>query len=349
MKRVFSGRFDGYVVIVAALLSLSSQARAHHALNAFYDLDTPIRIEGTLTAVRWVNPHISFELEETGPDGQPVVWTVASGAPALVRRVGIDDDTFAVGAHVAISGFPSKRRANDMVGVIFHMDNGVDLPMFKGLAARLGFDLTASGAPVRGDAEQASAEAVSGIFRVWTFQDDPSIPRFEPEFLQSAIDARDDYDPLTNDPALSCTPRGMPFAMQNRFPVEFVEQNGSILLRLEMWAIERTIHMDGNAGGAMQPASPLGYSVGRWEGDSLLVTTTNIDWLYFDELGTPQSPEIEVEERFTLSDDATVLDYETTITDPGMLLEPAMRRGRWVWVPGDEIQPYGCTPISTDE
>ncbi|NNC66300.1 MAG: hypothetical protein HKN84_16075 [Gammaproteobacteria bacterium] len=50
-----------------------------------------------------------------------------------------------------------------------------------------------------------------------------------------------------------------------------------------------------------------------------------------------------------MSDDATVLDYETTITDPGMLVEPAMRRGRWVWVPGDEIQPYGCTPISTDE
>ncbi len=219
--------------------------------------------------------------------------------------------------------------------------------MFKGLAARLGFDLTASGAPVRGNAEQAGEQAVSGIFRVWNFRDDPSLPRFEPEFLQSAIDARADYDPLTDDPALNCTPRGMPFAMQNRFPIEFVEQTGSILLRLEMWAIERTIYMDASVSSAAQPATPLGYSVGRWDGDSLVVTTTNIDWPYFDELGTPQSPAIEVEERFTLSDDETVLDYETTITDPNTLVEPATRRGSWVWVPGDEIQPYGCTVFSS--
>lgn len=336
-------------VLAAAALALlfgGDRAGAHHALNAFYDLDSPIRIEGALSAVRWVNPHISFELEAIGPDGETEVWTVASGAPALLRRVGINADTFAVGDHVAISGFPSKRRPNDIVGVIFHMDNGVDLPMFKGLAARLGFDLTSSGAPVRGDAAQASEQAVSGIFRVWTFQDDPSIPRFEPEFLQSAIDARADYDPLTDDPALSCTPRGMPFAMQNRFPIEFVEQTDSILLRLEMWAIERTIHMDADAGGAPQAASPLGYSVGRWEGDSLVVTTTNIDWPYFDERGTPQSSAIEVEERFTLSEDATALGYESTITDPNTLVEPATMRGSWVWVPGDEIQPYGCTVFS---
>ena len=343
MKRALDRNPVIFFTACLALLLAHGQVAAHHALNAFYDLDSPIRIEGTLTSVRWVNPHISFELEETGPDGRPVVWTVASGAPALVRRVGIDADTFSVGAHVAISGFPSKRNANDIVGVIFHMDNGVDLPMFKGLAARLGFDLTASGAPVRGDASQARAEAVSGIFRVWTFRDDPSIPRFEPEFLQSAIDARADYDPLTDDPALSCTPRGMPFAMQNRFPIEFVEQAGSILLRLEMWAIERTIHMGEDAAGATQPATPLGYSVGRWEDDSLLVTTSNIDWPYFDELGTPQSGAIAVEERFALSGDETSLDYEFTITDPNTLVEPATGRGNWVWVPGDEIQPYGCT------
>ena len=102
----------------------------------------------------------------------------------------------------------------------------------------------------------------------------PQQQRSEPEFLQSAIDARADYDPLTDDPALSCTPRGMPFAMQNRFPIEFVEQTGSILLRLEMWAIERTIHMDADASNAAQTASALGYSVGRWDGDSLVVSTT---------------------------------------------------------------------------
>ena len=143
--------------------------------------------------------------------------------------------------------------------------------------------------------------------------------------------------------------RGMPHAMQNRFPIEFIDQAEAIRLRLEMWDNSRTIHMAEDAGNGLQQASPLGYSVGRWENNSLVVTTTNIDWPYFDEIGTPQSPEIEVEERFTLSADDTVLDYQITITDPNTLLEPAVRHGRWVWIPGEQIQTYGCTVTSTTE
>jgi len=249
---------------------------------------------------------------------------------------------------VEISGFPSKRRENEMVGAIVHMEDGRDLAMFKGLAARFGHELSASSAHISSDAAQASARDARGIFRVWTFDENLDRASPEPEFLQSAIDARADYDPLTDDPALSCTPRGMPFAMQNRFPIEFVEQGGSILLRLEMWDITRTIHMEENAAGDARQASPLGYSAGRWDGGSLVVTTTHIDWPYFDEIGTPQSSEIEVEEQFTLSEDETALSYQITTADPNMLLEPAVRYGRWLWIPGEEIQPYGCTVISTD-
>jgi hypothetical protein len=184
---------------------------------------------------------------------------------------------------------------------------------------------------------------------VWSFDDDPSLREFEPVFNQSAIDARADFDPLVDDPALSCIPRGMPHAMQNRFPIEFFHRVETIVLRLEMWDISRTIHMTEDASSRAQQASPLGYSVGRWENNSLIVTTTTIDWPYFDETGTSQSPEIEVEERFTLIDDETVLDYQITITDPNTLLEPAVRRGRWVWIPGEEIQAYDCKVTSNTE
>ena len=325
------------------MLIVSGQVGAHHALNAFFDLDAPIKIDGTLTSVRWVNPHIAFELERTGSDGQTEVWKVSSGAPALVHRAGITSDTFAVGDRVVISGFPSKLREYEMVGAIIHMENGRDLPMFKSLAARLGHELNASGAHISTGAAQAGARDARGIFRVWTFADDPSLLPFEPIFLQSAIEARADYDPLIDDPALSCTPRGMPFAMQNRFPIQFIEQAGTIVLRLEMWDIARTIHMAENADSRLQQPSPLGYSAGRWDNNSLIVTTTNVDWRYFDERGTPQSPAIEIEERFTLSVDQAVLGYQITITDPNTLLEPAVRHARWVWIPGEEIQPYGCT------
>ena len=67
---------------------------------------------------------------------------------------------------------------------------------------------------------------------------------------------------------------------------------------------------------AEQPASPLGFSMGRWDGNTLTVTTTRIDWLYFDGQGTPQSPAVEVTERFTLSNDQTELAFHMTVVDP---------------------------------
>ena len=134
----------------------------------------------------------------------------------------------------------------------------------------------------------------------------------------------------------------MPHAMDNRFPIAFVEQEDAIILQLEMWEISRVIHMRPDNNSAQQPPSPLGYSVGRFDEDTLIVTTTNIDWPLFDEIGTPQSQGIETEERFTLSDDETVLDYQITITDSEMLLEPAVRHARWVWIPGEELQSYEC-------
>lgn len=348
MKIVINSRSGVLLTAVVALLVVSSNVGAHHALNAFYDLENPIRIDGTLTSVRWVNPHISFELEQIAPDGQTKVWTVASGAPALVNRAGINADTFSVGDQVVISGFPSKRRENEMVGAIIHMEDGRDLAMFKGLAARFGHELSASSTHISADAAQAGARDARSIFRVWTFDENPGRVSSEPEFLQSAIDARADYDPLTDDPALSCTPRGMPFAMRNRFPIEFIAQPETIVLRLEMWDITRTIHMGEDAAGGSRQASPLGYSVGRWDDGSLVVTTRDINWPYFDEIGTLQSSAIGVEERFTLSEDEAALEYQITITDPNTLSHPAVRYGRWLWIPGEEIQPYGCTVISTD-
>ena len=99
------------------------------------------------------------------------------------------------------------------------------------------------------------------------------------------------------------------------------------------------------ADGAGHRGTPLGFSTGRWEGSTLQVTTTDIDWAIFDDAGTPQSRQVRSVERFTLSDDERRLDYEVTITDPETLLEPLVLRWHWDWVPGEALQDYGCTLV----
>ncbi len=74
------------------------------------------------------------------------------------------------------------------------------------------------------------------------------------------------------------------------------------------------------------------------------MTTTRINWPFFDDRGTPQADGVEIVERFTISDDETRLDYSAVIVDPATFTEPAtMTNGHWRWVPGEKIEPYNCT------
>ena len=158
------------------------------------------------------------------------------------------------------------------------------------------------------------------------------------------------FDPLVDDPVLACTRPGMPRTMTftGPHPIEFVEGDGEIALRLEYFNSMRTIHMDAAVDAAAQPATRMGHSVGRWQDDTLIVTTTRVNWPYFDLnaplLGFPQSTAVEIVERFKLRDDGNELAYDITVTDPETFTEPFALTDYLVWraVPGIEIESFDC-------
>ena len=73
--------------------------------------------------------------------------------------------------------------------------------------------------------------------------------------------------------------------------------------------------------------------------------TTRIDYPLFDRLGVPQSDQVAIEERFTLSDNETELAYQITVNDPATFTEPVVGGKVWGWIPGVEIQPYDCAVL----
>jgi hypothetical protein len=95
-----------------------------------------------------------------------------------------------------------------------------------------------------------------------------------------------------------------------------------------------------NAPTSGEPTS-LGYSTRRWDGDSLVVTTSSILAPQFT-AGIPLSESARVEERFELSGDQARLNFRVTVTDPATFTEPVTREKYWTWIPGVEIQPYEC-------
>ena len=76
--------------------------------------------------------------------------------------------------------------------------------------------------------------------------------------------------------------------------------------------------------------------------DTLVVTTINIDWPWFDQTGIPQTDALKLVERFTPSVDGSVLRYQVTATDPAIFTEPVILERRWIWVEGEERIPYNC-------
>ena len=73
------------------------------------------------------------------------------------------------------------------------------------------------------------------------------------------------------------------------------------------------------------------------------VTTSKINWPYFDRVGVSQSAAVEVHESFRVVENGNRLEYDMTVTDPPTLVEPFVWHGRWAWRPGEEVNRYDCT------
>jgi hypothetical protein len=114
-------------------------------------------------------------------------------------------------------------------------------------------------------------------------------------------------------------------------------------MHLELSDGMRIIHMNEDTiPNDVEPTS-LGYSIGRWDGDVLVVETSRINYPYFDDLGTPQSGDLVFTERYTLSENDTRLDWVATAVDPEVFTESVNLSGYLVWVPGEEVKPFDCT------
>ncbi len=310
-------------------------AAAHHAATGRYAPDSFGTIEGEITDVFWRNPHVRLLISRTGDDGEAEEWEVEFGSVNTVERIGITRDMVPVGERVSVYGRLGRDGLTAMFANSIILPNGEELPLQAGIERRYGLTESAFR-----DARNTDATERADIFRVWLPQERPNTGAGNTQYplTEAGRAALADWDP-ESDPALRCIPPGLPTAMDNPYPVEFVDRGDVIELRLEEWDGLRTIYMQGEG----EPAQPrMGRSEGRWEGSTLVVETTGMTWRYVDDLGTPQSEDAAIEERFTLSDEGVRLDWVARVTDPVNFTEPVVMEGAWTWVPGHEIKPFNC-------
>jgi hypothetical protein len=152
----------------------------------------------------------------------------------------------------------------------------------------------------------------------------------------------------TEDPEAKCYLPGIPRATYMPFPFQIVQSTDRIMMVYEFAAGARSIYM------GQAPPAPIetwmGYSVGRWEGQTLVVDVTKFTGqAWFDRAGNFQSESLHVVERFTpISADA--IDYEATIEDPKLYTRPwKMRMPLYRRLEKDvQLLEFKCVPFSEE-
>jgi hypothetical protein len=97
------------------LLLAAIPVLAHHAISAEFDTTKPIKFEGTVKTVDWMNPHIYVNIEAK-ENGKTIVYSVEGGPPNSLYRQGWRPDTLKIGDKVQVSGVRAKKADSNRIG-----------------------------------------------------------------------------------------------------------------------------------------------------------------------------------------------------------------------------------------
>jgi hypothetical protein len=147
---------------------------------------------------------------------------------------------------------------------------------------------------------------------------------------------------LRDNPMIRCLPAGVPRLDAYTHPFKIVQTPALIVILYESQTLFRQIFLDGRA--IPKDAQPtwLGYSVGEWDGDALVVHTAGFnDKTWLDGSGHPHSESMSLTERFTRRDIGH-MEIEITIDDPVSYVKPMTYTQRQLLLPDEELIEYIC-------
>ncbi len=180
----------------------------------------------------------------------------------------------------------------------------------------------------------------------------PAPPKLTPEYAAkyAAFQEKNKKTPginfVTN--VANCVPPGLPSSMNQPYPFEFLFTPGRVTILIETYSMVRRIYLDGQVKPEETDPSYQGTSIGHWEGDTLVVETTNI----LPETSPIQgiighSDQFKVTERIKLEDPET-LAIQTTVQDPAVFLEPYTTTSRYARHKDWHIYEYVCAQNNHD-
>ena len=352
-------------ILMFAALPLS----AHHAIGAKFDVSKSTHLQGTVTKIDWLNPHVHVFIDVKDSKGVLTNWAIELESVVDLERSNWTVTTVKLGDVITVDGPIAKNGTHQIWGnsvsaagkKIFAVTPAIytankksePTPHWPDGQARLGplpgqtgywafpsaVSLVENGANLQMDK--------NGILK--NIADASKVAPFQP-WAKDLYVYRQKND-LQDDPSyLTCIPPGVPRMFLSPYGIQFLENKDRQRVFVVMGGANRNwrlLYLDGRTQTGQRQGdddNPLYYgrSIGKWDGDTLVVDTKGFnEKFWFSNGGLPHTQELHLTEKFTRSDFDT-LKYEVTIDDPGAYTRTWSTSWTMHWVPNQDPPEYFC-------
>lgn len=304
------------LLAVAIGMLVAMPNHAHHGFAQYFDRTSQVRIEGTVHAISIVNPHAHLEIATVNAAGEAEIWSCETQAKTLLDRKGVRESDFVIGDPIVVTGSQARRNPTGCeVGTIY-FSNGDSITL-----------RTTEGRAVIAVNETAAEQATQSdsIFGRWvrdSFAGSSTEPGFQELFNEAGRAANAQYDSFIHDPSLFCsssTPIRIWIAPGN--PSEIRRDGDRIVMQHEFMDTTRVIYMNPETAPTDVEPSVVGFSLGRFDGDELIVETTNfspgvlLSHTSAGSDGVVHSDALKLIEHYKVDEDGNLL-FSWEATDP---------------------------------
>lgn len=313
-------------VLTFAAVPVCPAAQAHHAAGAVFT-DEEIEVEGVVTEYNFVNPHVNIMLNVTDESGADTLWMVAGPAAPPMRRWGWTPETLQPGQLIRFAGKSSRTGAPMLLIESAEIQSGrfVELDPADGSVIR-----RLQEAPDDSQAPDASLSVAltlddgrPNLAGMWLggLGRRPNPP---PPFNEAGAALQSEFDAL-NDPAFAaCADHGLVRQAMSGHPLRITQNDDHLVFEYEQGAAIRIIHLDGR-GPVSDEHTDYGHHVARYEGDALVIETTQLLGRLTGTRGNALSDSSTVTETYRRADSpelGALLEMTLVVNDPEHLTGP---------------------------
>lgn len=353
-------------LVLGGLVLGVTAASAHHSVAAEYDEKKSVTFKGAVVKFDWTNPHVFVLL-----DVDNASWSIEFPSRIELKRDGWTQDSVHIGDVVTVDASPARDGGKSAWARMLILSSGKRLnaapapfpkvsesakptPRWPDGHPRLGFVPGETGywtsTATAAMEETGSNVRINASGLLANIADAGKVAPFQPwakglyEYRQKNL--------LKDDPMAACLPPGGPRQFQVPYGIQILEQPEKQRILVMSGGGNRNwrlIHMDGRA---HQPDDVIptyyGDSVGKWDGDTLVIDTLGFnERFWFANGGLPHTESLHETERLSRPDFNT-LKYEVTVDDKGAYTRPWSASWTLHWVPNQEIEEYFCDEYNRD-